>query len=70
MPTEGPEGDGVAELMHNQFDKLSGIDPAKRSREDRLPVSLVETVEKWLDDSGADDLARWSGTLTGSRGRA
>ena len=68
VPTEGPEGDGVAELMHNQFDKLSGIDPAKRSREDRLPVSLVETVEKWLDDSGADDLARWSGTYLAHAG--
>jgi hypothetical protein len=27
---------------------------------DRLPVSLLTTIEKWLDDSGADDLAKWS----------
>jgi hypothetical protein len=60
MPTEGPEGDGTSELAHSQFDKLSGIDPTKRSREDRLPVSLITTIEKWLDDSGADDLAEWS----------
>jgi hypothetical protein len=37
-----------------------GIDPAKCSREDRLPVSLITTIEKWLDDSGADDLANCS----------
>jgi hypothetical protein len=59
-PTEGPEGDSTSELAHKQFDKLAGIDPAKRSREDRLPISLVAAIEKWLDDSGADDLANWS----------
>jgi hypothetical protein len=47
-------------MAHEQFDKLAGIDPAKRSREDRLPASLLTTIEKWLDDSGADDLAKWS----------
>lgn len=60
VPTEGRERDGTSELAHGQFDKLSGIDPAKRSREDRLPISLITTIEKWLDDSGADDLAEWS----------
>lgn len=60
MSTEGPQGDGVSELAHMQFDKLAGIDPAKRSREDRLPSSLLKTIEKWLGDSGADDLAKWS----------
>jgi hypothetical protein len=60
VPREGPEGDVTSELAHEQFDRLSGIDPAKRTREDRLPVSLIRTVEKWLNDSGADDLANWS----------
>jgi hypothetical protein len=59
-PTEGPDGDGTSEFAHVQFDELAGIDPAKRSREDRLPVSLITTIEKWLDDSGADDLANCS----------
>ena len=31
-----------------------------RSREDRLPVALVDTVEAWLDNSHADELADWS----------
>jgi hypothetical protein len=56
----GPRAHGTSELAHRQFDKLTGIDPAKRSREDRLPVSRLTIVEKWLADSGADDLAKWS----------
>jgi hypothetical protein len=60
VPTSGPQGDGTSESAHRQFDKLAGLDPAKRSREDRLPASLLTTIEKWLNDSGADDLAEWS----------
>jgi hypothetical protein len=60
VPTSGPKGAGTSELAHRQFDKLAGIDPAKRSSEDRLPASLLTTIKKWLDDSGADDLAKWS----------
>jgi hypothetical protein len=44
-------------MAQEQFDKLAGVDPAGRTRGDRLPTSLVTTLEKWLDDSGADDLA-------------
>jgi hypothetical protein len=60
VPTSGPQGDGTSQMAHRQFDKLAGIEPATRSREDRLPASLLATIEKWLDDSGADDLAKWS----------
>jgi hypothetical protein len=59
-PREGPLASAPSRALHRQFDTLMGIDPAKRSREDRLPKSLLKTVGKWLDDSGADDLARWS----------
>jgi hypothetical protein len=60
VPTSSPQGDDTSEMAHRQFDRLAGIDPTKRSREDRLPASLLTTIEKWLDDSGADDLAKWS----------
>jgi hypothetical protein len=60
VETSGPGAHGTSRMAHRQFDKLAGIDPAKRSREDRLPISLLATIEKWLDDSGADDLAKWS----------
>jgi hypothetical protein len=58
--TSGPKAYGTSRMAHEQFDKLAGIDPAKRSREDRLPPSLLATIEKWLDDSGADELKEWS----------
>ncbi len=43
-----------------QFDRLAGIDSGKRTREDRLPKTLLGTIEGWLDGSGADELAEWS----------
>jgi hypothetical protein len=41
-------------------DSQVGIDTAKRCRTDRLPVSLLDTIEKWVEDSGAGELAKWS----------
>jgi hypothetical protein len=58
--TSGPRAHHTSRMAHEQFDRLAGVDPAKRSREDRLPVSLLATIEKWLDDSGADGLKEWS----------
>jgi hypothetical protein len=58
--TSGPGAHGSSRMAHEQFDKLAGIDPAKRRREDRLPAFLLTTIERWLDDSGADELAKWS----------
>jgi hypothetical protein len=58
--TSGPAAHGTSRLAHEQFDRLAGIDPVKRSRDDRLPVSLLTTLDKWLADSGADELAKWS----------
>ena len=47
-------------MAHEQFDRLAAIDPTTRHREDRLPTSLLTTIERWLDESGADELAQWS----------
>lgn len=58
--TSGPGAHGTSRIAHEQFDRLARIDPAKRSREDRLPLSLLMTIERWLDESGADELAQWS----------
>jgi hypothetical protein len=58
--TSGPGAHVTSRMAHEQFDRLAGIDPAKRSREDCLPLSLLAAVERWLDDSGADELAQWS----------
>jgi len=56
----GPGAHAPSRMAHEQFDRLAGIDPAQRTREDRLPLSLLTTIERWLDDSGADELAQWS----------
>jgi hypothetical protein len=47
-------------MAHEQFDRLTGMYPSKRTREDRLPMSLLSTIEQWLDESEADDLKEWS----------
>jgi hypothetical protein len=58
--TSGPGAHSISRMAHEQFDKLTGIEPSRRSRVDHLPLSLLATIEKWLDDSGADDLSKWS----------
>jgi hypothetical protein len=58
--TEGPEAYGTSRIGHEQFDRLASIDPSKRCRTDCLPPSLLDTIEKWVDDSGAGELAKWS----------
>jgi hypothetical protein len=58
--TSGPNAYGTSSMAHEQFDKLAGIEPTRRSREDRLPIALLDMVEGWLDNSGADCLADWS----------
>jgi hypothetical protein len=60
LPTSGPEAYSTSQRMHDQFDRLAGIDPSKRNREDRLPIALIKVAETWLDQSGGDDLAKWS----------
>ncbi len=67
-PTDGPEADGTSELIHGHFDKLAGVDQTHRTREDRLPLKLLTTIEAWLDESGADDLAEWSSTYLAHAG--
>lgn len=66
--TEGPKADGASEMMHCHFDKLAGVDPAARTRGDRLPLRLLTTIEAWLRDSGADALAKWSSTYLAHAG--
>ena len=58
--TTGPQAHWTSRNTHEQFDRLAGIDPGKRRREDRLPKTLLGTIESWLDGSGAEELAGWS----------
>lgn len=66
--TEGPEAYGTSEMMHCHFDKLADLDPAARTREDCLALRLLTNIEAWLNDSGADALAKWSSTYLAHAG--
>ena len=55
-------------MAREQFDRLAGIDRTQRTRGDRLPTRLLTTIEAWLDNSGADGLAKWSSTYLAHAG--
>lgn len=56
----GPGAFGAARMAHEQFDRLSGISPDQRKRDDRIPAKLIDTIERWITDCGAKDIAAWS----------
>lgn len=59
--TWGPNAHGTSQMAHEQFDKLMGVSVGSRARrEDRIPTTILTTLEKWLNTSGADELAKWS----------
>ena len=64
----GPRAYTPSRMAHEQFDRLASIDPAHRSREDRLPKSLLTVIEQWFHESGADELAQWSHTYLAHAG--
>jgi hypothetical protein len=60
VETTGPGGYSASRMAHEQFDRLAGIDPGSRNRADRLPVSLLTTIETtW-----------WTGAMSSWRMRA
>jgi hypothetical protein len=68
--TSGPQAWGTSQMAHQQFDRLSGIDPGNRTREDRLPRALLDRIEGWLNTSDADELAEWSHVYLAHAGSA
>ena len=57
---EGPEASDASRMAHEWFDRLTGIGPQNRNRKDCLPFSKLKVIESWLDNSVADELAKWS----------
>ena len=58
--TEGPEAWTSSERAHEQFDRLSNSDGKNRNRDDHLPITLIDTLDSWLKNSGALEIASWS----------
>jgi hypothetical protein len=59
----GPDAYFPAQQAQRQFDRLTRAQAESRHRDDRLPARIIETLEKWLDESGADEIVKWSHTL-------
>jgi hypothetical protein len=68
--TSGPQAWGTSQIAHQQFDRLAGIAPENRKREDRLPRALLDRIEGWLNDSGADEQTKWSHAYLAHAGSA
>ncbi len=60
LDTTGPGAFAPAQRAHEQFDRLSGVSPDRRSRDDRIPARLIDTIERWITDCGAKEIADWS----------
>lgn len=60
LETTGPRAFGSARRAHEQFDRLSGVSPDRRKRDDQLPTKLTHTIEGWIVECGANDIANWS----------
>ncbi len=60
LDTTGPGAFLPAQRAHQRFDRLSGVTPARRKRDDRIPTKLIDTIERWITDCGAKEIADWS----------
>jgi len=56
METEGPRAWDTSERLHELFDRLTGIKPEARQREDRVPDQTFDTLLKALDDPVFSDI--------------
>jgi hypothetical protein len=59
LPTTGPRAWSVAQMVHQRFDKLSGVTPDQRSRSDLIRKEVFDKVEALLSDSGWRDIAEF-----------
>ncbi|MGH7015114.1 MAG: hypothetical protein ACREEL_13330 [Stellaceae bacterium] len=56
---EGPDAWVPAQMAHDLFDKLSGIQPSARRRDDRIPNRIFDRIAQWRDEADADSLLKW-----------
>jgi hypothetical protein len=45
---------------HGVFDRLSGISPEARNREDLIPRRVIDALESWLNTKEIDEVVEWS----------
>jgi hypothetical protein len=59
----GPDAYNAARRAQEYFDRLAGVSSENRDRHDRLPMKTLDTLDRWLLESGAEELVRWSHNL-------
>ena len=59
----GPDAHSPAARAHKQFDRLAGVRPENRRRDDRLPKRIIETLDDWLKEEVIDEIVKWSHTF-------
>jgi hypothetical protein len=65
-----PVASMLAEKAHQRFDRLARIPANRRERCDRIPRSLVNYLETYIKESGADDVVKWSHQFVAHAGDA
>ncbi|MGA2089261.1 MAG: hypothetical protein ABSG66_10130 [Stellaceae bacterium] len=60
---KGPDAWIPSHAAHELFDKLSGVDPSQRQRNDRIKPRVFDKLSRMLIDAGADPLVKWSDTF-------
>jgi hypothetical protein len=59
----GPDAHIPAARAHKQFDRLTGVGPGNRRRDDRLPKRIIDTLDDWLREDVIDEIVKWSHTF-------
>jgi len=59
LPTTGPEAFDISRMMHESFDRIARVDASNRSRFDRIPESIFDTLDRWLAAGDADKIIRY-----------
>ena len=63
MDTSGPYAWDASELAHERFDKLSGVTPDKRARDDLIREDVFVQIEQALKASGWKDIVDFGNKL-------
>ncbi|AMY70678.1 hypothetical protein [Frigidibacter mobilis] len=56
LDTEGPNAWTQSMLLHNEFDKLSGVDPGDRARDDRITGQFFDRLKSVFDEAVFEDI--------------
>lgn len=59
---DGPYAYLPSKIAHERFDKICGVHSKNRTRQDRIPVGILEKLDRLLNSSKAEKLIDWANT--------